>query len=72
MLLEALGQTLATGHVLLHTARDAAVLALGHGLGGEVADAGGEAVVDEVAEELCGSGWKVSDLCCRYKNWRLL
>lgn len=52
MLLEALGQALARGHVLLHAARDAAVLALGDGFRGEVVDAGAEAAVDEVAEEL--------------------
>lgn len=54
VLLEALREALAAGHVLLDAAGDAAVLALGHGLGGEVADARGEAVVDEVAEELRG------------------
>lgn len=52
VLLEALGQALARGHVLLHAARDAAVLALGYRFGGEVVDAGGKAAVDEVAEEL--------------------
>lgn len=54
VLLEALGQALARGQVLLDAARDAAVLALGDGLGGEVVDAGGEAAVDEVAEKLWG------------------
>lgn len=50
--LEPLGQALAAGHVLLDAAGDAAVLALGHGLRGEVVDAGGEACVDKAAEEL--------------------
>lgn len=54
MLLEPLAQALAAGHVLLDTARHAAVLALRDGLGGEVVDAGAEAGVDEVTEELCG------------------
>lgn len=41
--LESLREPLAAGHVLLDAASDAAILALGHGLGGEVVDAGGEA-----------------------------
>lgn len=52
MLLETLGQALTAGHILLDAARDAAVLALGYSLRGEVVDTGREAVVDEVAEEL--------------------
>lgn len=52
VLLEALGQALTRGHVLLNAARDAAVLALGDSLGGEIVDTRGEAVIDEVAKEL--------------------
>lgn len=52
MLLEALGQALRHGHLLLDAARDAALLARRQRLGREVVDARDEAVVDEVAEEL--------------------
>lgn len=52
MLLETLGEAGLGGHGLLHAACDAAVLTRRDGLGCEVVDAGHEAVVDEVAEEL--------------------
>lgn len=52
VLLEALAQALLGEHLLLDAAGDAAGLAGGKGLGGEVVDAGGEAVVDEVTEQL--------------------
>lgn len=52
VLLEALAQALGHGHGLLDAAADAAGLAGRQRLGGEVVDAGHEAVVDEVAEEL--------------------
>lgn len=50
--LETLAQTLAASHVLLNTARHAAVFALGDCLGGEVVDTGIEAVVYKVAKKL--------------------
>ncbi|TPX08951.1 uncharacterized protein E0L32_009530 [Thyridium curvatum] len=52
VLLEPLAQAGGRGHGLLDAAGDAAGLAAGERLGGEVVDAGHEAVVDEVAEEL--------------------
>ena len=52
VLLEALAQALGHGHGLLDAAGDAAGLAGRQRLGGEVVDAGHEAVVDEVAEQL--------------------
>lgn len=52
VLLEPLRQALAAGHELLDAALDAAVLTLRDGLGGEVVDARGEAVVDKIAVEL--------------------
>lgn len=51
-LAEALAETRLGGHGLEHAAADAAGLATGKGLGGEVVDAGSEAVVYEVAEDL--------------------
>lgn len=56
VLLEALGEARVHGHGLLHAAGDAAALARGHGPGCEVVDAGHEAVVDQVAEELREGG----------------
>ncbi len=52
VLVEALVEALREGHLFLDAARDAARLAARKGLGGEVVDAGREARVDEVAEEL--------------------
>lgn len=52
VLLEALGEARVHGHGLLHAAGDAAALARGDGPGCEVVDAGHEAVVDQVTEEL--------------------
>lgn len=52
VLLEAVADALLGGHPLEDAAVDAAVFARGEGLGGEVVDAGGEAVVDEAAESL--------------------
>lgn len=52
MLGEALAQALGLGHLLLDAAGDAARLAVGQGLGGEVVDARDEAVVHEVAEDV--------------------
>lgn len=51
-LAETLAQARLGRHGLEHAAADAAGLATGKGLGGEVVDAGGEAVVYEVAEDL--------------------
>lgn len=59
MLLEALGEARVHGHGLLHAAGDAAALARGDGLGCEVVDAGHEAVVNQVAEELLGGRTKL-------------
>lgn len=52
VLLEAVADALLGGHPLEHTAVDATVFAGREGLGGEVVDARGEAVVDEAAESL--------------------
>lgn len=52
VLLEALAEALLGEHLLLDAAGDAAGLAGRQGLRGEIVDAGYEAVVDEVAEEL--------------------
>lgn len=60
MLLETFAQSLTTGHVLLDTARHAAVLALSNGLGGEVVDAGVEAGVNKISEKLLGYNENVS------------
>jgi len=49
---EALAQPLRQGHLLLDAAGDAAGFAGRQGLGCEVVDAGHEAVIDQVAEEL--------------------
>jgi hypothetical protein len=46
MLLESFAEALRQGHVFLDAARDAARLAARERLGGEVVDAGHEAVVD--------------------------
>ena len=51
-LAETLAQARLRRHGLEHAAADAAGLAAGKSLGGEVVDAGGEAVVYEVAEDL--------------------
>lgn len=56
MLLEAVAHALLGGHPLEDAAVQAARLLGGEGLGGEVVDAGGEAVLDETAEGL----WEVS------------
>ena len=50
VLLEAVTDALLGGHPLQDTAVDAAVLLGGERLGGEVVDAGDEAVLDEAAE----------------------
>jgi len=52
---EPLAQTGLGGHGLHDAAREAAILAARQGLGGEVVDAGVEAVIDEVSEELSGT-----------------
>ena len=52
VLLETIAHALLRGHPLEHTAVDAAVFAGGDCLGGEVVDAGGEAVFNEAAEGL--------------------
>jgi hypothetical protein len=52
LLLESLANTLAARHKFLDASGDAAGLALDHGFGGEVIDAGVEAVGDEVREHL--------------------
>ena len=52
--MESLPYPLSTLHVLLHASRDTAGFALDEGFGGEVVDAGVEAVGDEVGEHL----WK--------------
>ena len=52
VLLEAVADALLGGHPLEDAAVDAAVFAGREGLGGEVVDARGEAVVDEAAESL--------------------
>ena len=52
MLLETVANALLRGHPLEHAAVDAAALARRDGLGGEVIDARGEAVLDEAAESL--------------------
>lgn len=52
VLLEAVADSLLGGHPLLDTSVDAAGLTRGDGLGGEVVDAGDEAVLDEAAESL--------------------
>lgn len=49
---EALAQALGLGHLLLDAAGDAARLAVGQGLGGEVVDARDEAVVHEVSKDV--------------------
>lgn len=53
MLLEALGEPRVHGHGLLHAAGDTAALARRDGPRCEVVDAGHEAMVDQVTEELC-------------------
>lgn len=55
MLLEAFADALLGGHPLGHAAVDAATLAGRDGLGGEVVDAGHEAVLNESAEGLNGA-----------------
>jgi hypothetical protein len=52
VLLESLADTLLSGHPLGNAAVDAAALAGGDGLGGEVVDAGHEAVLNETAKGL--------------------
>lgn len=52
VLLEALAEALLGEHLLLDAAGDAAVLARRERLGGEVVDAGVEAVVNDVAEDV--------------------
>lgn len=52
VLLEALADALLRGHPLEDAAVKTAGLLGGEGLGGEVVDAGGEAVLDEAAESL--------------------
>ncbi len=52
VLLEAVADALLGGHPLEDAAVDAAVFAGREGLGGEVVDARGEAVIDEAAESL--------------------
>lgn len=52
-LAKAFSQTGLRGHGLEHAPADAAVLAAGHGLGGEVVYAGREAVVYQVGKDLC-------------------
>lgn len=49
MLLESVADALLSDHPLLDTAADAAIFAGGEGLGGEVVDAGIEAVLDKTA-----------------------
>lgn len=66
VLLEAIAHALLGGHPLLDAAVDAAGLAGGDGLGGEVVDAGHEAVLDETAESLDDS---VSINGCRRGTW---
>lgn len=50
VLLEAVADALLRGHPLLDAAVDAAAFPVGNGLGGEVIDAGHEAVLDKTAE----------------------
>lgn len=52
MLLEAVTDALLGGHPLLDAAVDAAALAGGDGFGGEVVDAGHEAVLNKTTESL--------------------
>lgn len=52
VLLEAVADALLRGHPLLDAAVDAAAFPVGNGLGGEVIDAGHEAVLDKTAESL--------------------
>lgn len=52
VLLEAVADSLLGGHPLLDATVDAAALARGDGLGGEVVDAGVEAMLHEAAESL--------------------
>lgn len=52
MLLEAVADTLLCGDPFLDAAVDAAGFLGGEGLGGEVVNAGGEAVLNEAAESL--------------------
>ena len=53
MLLEAVADALLRSHPLLDAAVDAAAFPVGNSLGGEVIDAGHEAVLDKTAESLC-------------------
>lgn len=59
MLLEAVANALLGGHPLLDAAVDAAALPGRDGLGGEVVDAGHEAVLNETTESL---GWRTCQL----------
>lgn len=68
-LAKALAQARLGRHGLEHAAADAAGLAAGKGLGGEVVDAGGEAVVYEVAEDLFVVTKGVSLVFLRYGLW---
>lgn len=52
VLLEALADTLLRGHPLEHAAVEASGFLGREGFGGEVVDAGGEAVLDKAAESL--------------------
>lgn len=56
VLLESVADALLGGHPLQDAAVNAAALAGGDGFGGEVVDAGHEAVLDEAAEGLVGNG----------------
>jgi len=72
-LAEALAQAGLGRHGLEHAAADATVLAAREGLGGEVVDARGEAVVDEVTEDLClVYNWLISPirLSLSLSSWR--
>lgn len=61
-LAEALAQAGLRRHRLGHAPADAARLAAREGLGGEVVDAGVEAVVDEAGEDLRDGGEGVSEV----------
>ena len=59
VLLEALSEAGVHSHSLLHAASNAAALSGRDGLGCEIVDAGHEAVVDQVTEELWQRGGSV-------------
>lgn len=54
LFLESLTNSFASCHEFLYTSRDAAGFTGNEGFGGEIVDAGVEAVSDEVGEHLCG------------------